>query len=75
MGMEKRVKMVTFKTTLPATLVSDIREVKEAVELAGYEFSLATEISEALAEMRRQLEAETRNPPAESDQSAGRSPE
>ncbi|MCX7069557.1 MAG: hypothetical protein NTW01_00990 [Gammaproteobacteria bacterium] len=46
---------MAIKLTLSAELAQELRLVRDAAERAGYEFSLETEIAEALAVIRRQL--------------------
>lgn len=55
MGISRKTETVAIKLTLSAELAQELRLVRDAAERAGYEFSLETEIAEALAAIRQQL--------------------
>lgn len=55
MGISRKTETVAIKLTLSADLAQELRLVRDAAERAGYEFSLETEIAEALAAIRQQL--------------------
>lgn len=55
MGLSRKTETVAIKLTLSAELAQELRLVRDAAERAGYEFSLETEIAEALAVIRGQL--------------------
>ena len=55
MGITRKSESIAIKLTLSAELAHELRLVRDAAERAGYEFSLETEIAEALAVIRTQL--------------------
>ena len=55
MGISRKTETVAIKLTLSAELGQELRLVRDAAERAGYDFSLETEIAEALAAIRQQL--------------------